>query len=724
MGFIYNGKQLFNDTIRLQGPAPLDERFVLNSLSDLEIVPGRKEAPLYSRAYKGMIVSIFDSVNPELNCILQLIDNYPYLPENTEFSVFTEGNNVNYLKYWHKIDDFSGIYETIDERFSIVSSSVGIINSSIPKIYVSIENLEKTDRIISSSIDRIDSDIETLSMYSTGFHTDFVNYVNTIDSSINNIRTVLEGERNIVREGTGLGSVLINDVNDNKASGINSIASGTNTNAIGNNSHTEGSETTASADDAHAEGYKTKALASDSHAEGYNTIASGLDSHAEGYQTAASGIYSHTEGLYTQAKNKSEHASGQYNISHSENVDGWKIHGNTLFSVGNGTSDSDRKNAFEIRQDGSIYIEGISDTIQNYIINTSVNLDVLNKQVQNVATTLLPVIQKASYFDGGTTDNNVTMITKHGNIEKKSIGDLEKMTISEILKNILFETAVPVKINGISAMISWNTNTFRNTVDVNHAMPTESDFSYSFISEQWNWTASDGTTKGTPKQLSQETAHVYMKSPSSYSTDNSITSWSSQKSSAGYNGYFYVSITYTGKDNATDSAGSTTDSAGNIYQAPKSGTIISNMIYFYSASRVYTNASKCQITSLYDVMNTNPGTFKGNDNQTVSDFFVVSSTDKNASQNRYDEFYAQWPDGTTSTQYFYIYVPVGLSIYSVLAADPQKQDQWTINISVAKENGTVVKIVNPSGAECDFYKWKLSEKAAGITTVKIKLTNS
>ena len=47
MGFIYNGKQLFNDTIRLQGPAPLDERFVLNSLSDLEIVPGRKEAPLY-----------------------------------------------------------------------------------------------------------------------------------------------------------------------------------------------------------------------------------------------------------------------------------------------------------------------------------------------------------------------------------------------------------------------------------------------------------------------------------------------------------------------------------------------------------------------------------------------------------------------------------------------------------------------------------------------------
>ena len=97
-------------------------------------------------------------------------------------------------------------------------------------------------------------------------------------------------------------------------------------------------------------------------ATGNNSVAVGSNSHAtkngafaEGGNTTASGYYSHAEGLWTIANNSGEHASGQYNNSVSDSST-FGDSGNTLFSVGNGTSDSARHNAFEIRQNGDIYL--------------------------------------------------------------------------------------------------------------------------------------------------------------------------------------------------------------------------------------------------------------------------------------------------------------------------------------------------------------------------------
>ena len=94
-----------------------------------------------------------------------------------------------------------------------------------------------------------------------------------------------------------------------------------------------------------------------SNAEGFGTTANGMCSHAEGENTTASGNFSHAEGESTIAKNMSEHASGQYNVSSSASTT-FGDAGNTLFSVGNGISDSNRKNAFEIRQNGDTYLNG------------------------------------------------------------------------------------------------------------------------------------------------------------------------------------------------------------------------------------------------------------------------------------------------------------------------------------------------------------------------------
>lgn len=103
------------------------------------------------------------------------------------------------------------------------------------------------------------------------------------------------------------------------------------------------------------EGWLTVASGTYSHAEGGATSAKGIASHSEGMNARANGDYSHAEGSFTIANNMSEHASGQYNNSVSASTT-FGDSGNTLFSVGNGTADNARHNAFEIRQNGDIYI--------------------------------------------------------------------------------------------------------------------------------------------------------------------------------------------------------------------------------------------------------------------------------------------------------------------------------------------------------------------------------
>jgi len=142
-----------------------------------------------------------------------------------------------------------------------------------------------------------------------------------------------------------------------QASGSSSHAEGSGTTASGDYSHAEGRNTMASGNFSHAEGRYTTASGDYSHAEGYQTTASGFSSHAEGSHTQASGSSSHAEGFYTVTNNQSEHASGQYNVSSSASTT-FGDSGNTLFSVGNGTSESARHNAFEIRQNGLSYMNG------------------------------------------------------------------------------------------------------------------------------------------------------------------------------------------------------------------------------------------------------------------------------------------------------------------------------------------------------------------------------
>ena len=147
------------------------------------------------------------------------------------------------------------------------------------------------------------------------------------------------------------------------AEGRNATASGTYSHAEGNTTtasnaycHAEGYSATASGESSHAEGYNTTASEQYSHAEGCRTTASGNSSHAEGYSTTASGSYSHTEGLNTTASGSASHAGGiGTKALHDNEVAYGKYNeskDDTIFSVGDGTADDARHNAFEITTTG------------------------------------------------------------------------------------------------------------------------------------------------------------------------------------------------------------------------------------------------------------------------------------------------------------------------------------------------------------------------------------
>ena len=83
-------------------------------------------------------------------------------------------------------------------------------------------------------------------------------------------------------------------------------------------------------------------------AEGLDTTASGSASHAEGNDTTASGDYSHAGGENTIASYKWQTVIGKNNDNKAS----------TLFEVGNGSSESSRSNAFEVRSNGDIHVAG------------------------------------------------------------------------------------------------------------------------------------------------------------------------------------------------------------------------------------------------------------------------------------------------------------------------------------------------------------------------------
>ena len=172
-------------------------------------------------------------------------------------------------------------------------------------------------------------------------------------------------ESSLWESGSGDHSVQTKDAG-NFAEGDFSVAEGLNTIARSDFSHTEGWVTRTIIDTtdpdthghaSHAEGSHTIAKGAASHAEGNTTESIGWYSHAEGSGCVSGGNSSHAEGDGTLTNNFAEHAEGTYNKSTPSSSS--KAKDGTLHSVGIGTAMNNRKNAYEVMQNGDIYVIGI-----------------------------------------------------------------------------------------------------------------------------------------------------------------------------------------------------------------------------------------------------------------------------------------------------------------------------------------------------------------------------
>ena len=159
---------------------------------------------------------------------------------------------------------------------------------------------------------------------------------------------------------------------------------------------TVGSGGTSSGTRSSAEGDHNTASGNYTHAEGYYTTASGLYAHSEGGITRAEGNGSHAEGGNTVASNHFEHAQGRYNVSNKVENSSYGNAGNTIHSVGIGTANNDKKNAFEIMQNGDAYLYGVgSYDGTNY----------------SSASTLQSVINNAGGLPSVTSSDNNKVLT-------------------------------------------------------------------------------------------------------------------------------------------------------------------------------------------------------------------------------------------------------------------------------------------------------------------------
>lgn len=223
------------------------------------------------------------------------------------------------------------------------------------------------------------------SAYGNGAHVEGNNNVSYGDFSHNEgVGNRVEGNGAHAEGNSNIASGLYSHAqgNNNVSKGTFSDAQGIFTTSHGYGSHSEGNLTYASSYYSHTEGEGTSAYANSSHAEGWLTSTKAAYSHSEGKLSYSLGSYSHSEGLMAKTFGDGSHAEGEYSYtigrgSHTQGL-GTIAYNNyeaafgqynesidvgdnpTIYSIGNGNSETQRHNIIDFRQNGDMHKNGNS----------------------------------------------------------------------------------------------------------------------------------------------------------------------------------------------------------------------------------------------------------------------------------------------------------------------------------------------------------------------------
>ena len=171
------------------------------------------------------------------------------------------------------------------------------------------------------------------------------------------------------------------------------------------------------------------------------------------------GCFSTGIGIGLTTNNESEVATGQYNISNTVGEVSWGNSGNTLFSVGNGNYQGSKHNAFEVRQNGDIYITSGGTSTSSMIklqdaIATAGGSGITSGQVQTMIDKSISGKTNQSDFTAHTANTtvHVTEAEKNTwNAKSNFSGNYNDLTNKPTIPNYTAGSGITISNNVISA---------------------------------------------------------------------------------------------------------------------------------------------------------------------------------------------------------------------------------------------------------------------------------
>lgn len=168
-------------------------------------------------------------------------------------------------------------------------------------------------------------------------------------------------------------------------------------------------------------------------------------------------------GIGLTTNNASEVATGQYNISNTVVGVSWGNSGNTLFSVGNGNHQGGEHNAFEVRQNGDIYITSGGTSTSSMIklqdaLATAGGSGITSGQVQTMIDESISGKTNQSDFNEHTANTTVHVTSAEKNTwnaKSDFSGDYNDLTNKPTIPNYTAGSGITISNNVISAKI-WS----------------------------------------------------------------------------------------------------------------------------------------------------------------------------------------------------------------------------------------------------------------------------
>lgn len=338
--------------------------------------------------------------------------------------------------------------------------------------------------------------------------------------------------------------------------------------------------------------------------------------------------------------------------------------------------------------------------------NITVNEDNYKEYWSILGSDIYDKIEDATYFNIDGVDDNAEMIDDHGNLKKGTkISYLKTLTISEILKMILFEVVDAKFASALSVSCAWKN--YSTVQEIGSEMPTVDNISVTFNPETYKCTSSGGAVIATYllNKINESNTVKYYNDDVNETTGDDM-SGSDYASIAGEyvqagTHYCYTNVAFDAHQNAVSSDGK------NVVKMGYSGTKVTSTISFTGVYRIFTNASDIysDMTTAWNAKNTPVASWN-------------AATKKSGSlMNGTVKTYLKWPNGTSSDEHFYIYVPVGHSITSIKAAN-NTTIAYDLDATVTKLSNTVVINTTNGHAQGTYDVYEVT-KATGYTNVEV-----